>query len=81
MIERSIADEFTSRIDAELMSVVTPREMQLYRMMSYHMGWNDIAGRPDPCPTRERTHGVLCLLACRAVGGDVDAALPVAAAV
>jgi geranylgeranyl diphosphate synthase type I len=49
--------------------------------MRYHLGWEDREGRP-----REARHGkllrpLLCLASCGAVGGDAEAALPLAAAV
>ena len=74
-------DELTARVDAELSDVVASRQMPLYQMMSYHMGWSDQQGRSDIPGPQERTRGVLCLLACRAANGDPDVALPVAAAV
>jgi geranylgeranyl diphosphate synthase type I len=76
--------DLTARVDAELSDIITSRKVPLYRMMSYHMGWSDPQGRSDmlDIPVRqERTHGVLTLLACRAVGGDIEAVLPAAAAV
>jgi geranylgeranyl diphosphate synthase type I len=73
--------DLTARVDAELSSIISSREMPLYRMMSYHMGWDDRRGPVDTPSSQERTHGLLCLLACRAAGGDIDTALPAAAAV
>ena len=81
MTSSSNAYDLAGRVDAELSSIVTSREMPLYRMMAYHMGWDggdELSDLPAPRP---RTHGVLCLLACRAAGGDIDASLPAAAAV
>ena len=72
-------DDLTARVDAELSSIVTSRQMPLYRMMAYHMGWNDETGHMSA--GRQRIRGVLCLLACQACGGNVDTALPAAAAV
>ena len=77
----STIDDLSARVDAELNSIVNSRKMPLYRMMSYHMGWQDERGLSDTPLTKQRTHGVLCLLACRAVGGDLDIALPAASAV
>ena len=73
--------DLAARVEAELRCIVDSRDMPLYRMMSYHMGWRDQQGRSETSPVGARTHGVACLLACRAAGGDVDDALPVAAAV
>ena len=55
--------------------------MPLYRMMSYHMGWEEAEGHPGGAFTVGRVHGVLCLLACSAAGGDIHVAKPAAAAV
>ena len=74
-------EDLAARVDAELAEIVASRDMPLYDMMAYHMGWRDKPGGSDGVVQRERTLGVLCLLACRAAGGDPDVALPVAAAV
>ena len=81
MTVSSQTDELAERVEAELDSVVTSRDMPLYRMMSYHMGWHDQHGDSNTPMRKQRTHGVLCLLACQALGGDPDLALPTAAAV
>ena len=81
MTLREQTDRLTESVEAELNSVVTSRDMPLYRMMSYHMGWHDQHGDSNTPIHKQRTHGVLCLLACQAVGGDAEVALPTAAAV
>ena len=55
--------------------------MPLYQMMSYHLGWEDARGEPRPPADKKRIHGVACLTACYAAGGDVEVALPAAASV
>jgi geranylgeranyl diphosphate synthase type I len=72
----NIAD-IARRIEEELRGVVTTRDMQLYRIMSYHMGWDG----EEPARAKRRDDGVLCLLAAMAAGGDPDTALPAAAAI
>ena len=75
------AEDLAARVDAELGDIIASRDMPLYKMMAYHLGWSDETGRPgEPVPS-DRTLGVLSLLACRAAGGDPELALPVAAAV
>jgi geranylgeranyl diphosphate synthase, type I len=52
----------------------------LYRMLRYHLG---LAPAPDGTPAGsggKRLRGVLCLLACEAVGGEASRAAPAAAA-
>lgn len=74
--------ELTARVDSELQAIINARDFPLYRMMSYHLGWSDAAGRASDAPlSSERVHGALTLLACDAVGGDTDACLPAAAAI
>ena len=51
------------------------------KMVAYHMGWADEAGRPQQVKTGKLIRPSLCLWACSALGGDVDWALPAAAAV
>lgn len=75
------AQNLNSLVDAELADIITSRTFPLYRMMSYHLGWSDTAGAPESPLPSEHIHGVLTLLACAAVGGDIHACLPAAAAV
>ena len=72
--------ELTPRIDAELNKILAVRDMMLYHMISYQLGGEE-GGRPGNTVDRPRTHGVACLLACNATGGDPDVALPAAAAI
>ncbi|GAB3672606.1 family 2 encapsulin nanocompartment cargo protein polyprenyl transferase [Actinocorallia lasiicapitis] len=46
----------------------------------YHLGWWDAEGRPSE-PTGKAVRPTLALLACEAVGGDPEAAVPAAVAV
>jgi geranylgeranyl diphosphate synthase type I len=49
-------------------------------MMHYHLGWADESLAPIQSNSGKRLRPVVCLLAAEAVGGDVDQALPAAAA-
>ncbi len=72
--------EFETSIEAELREIFRARDLALYEMMSYHMGWeSDSVDFADPIPG-SRIHGVACLTACFAAGGDVSTCLPAAAA-
>ncbi|MDE2823725.1 MAG: polyprenyl synthetase family protein [Chloroflexota bacterium] len=75
--------EFEAAIEAELRDMFRSRELALYDMMTYHMGWGpDDIESPYQAPlTSGRIHGVACLTACEAAGGDVSACLPAAAAI
>lgn len=50
-------------------------------MMHYHMGWLDETMRPGKSNRGKRIRPILCLLACSAVGGDWQQAIPAAAAI
>jgi len=52
----------------------------LYRMMRYHLGWEDEQGRPLAGEGGKALRPTLCLWACQAAGGDWRTALPAAAA-
>ena len=71
-------EDLAQRLEDELSSIVSSRDMQLYKIMSYHMGWE---GEGAPDEKKRRDDGILCLLATGATGGDVDTALPAAAAI
>ncbi len=74
-------DELTEQVDAELKAIVNERGFPLYDMMGYHLGWRGAHALDEDLPRRqERMHGAMTLLACAAVGGDVEACLPAAAA-
>ena len=74
-------DQLTAQVDAELKAIVNERGFPLYDMMGYHLGWRGAHIHDDGPPRpQERTHGAMTLLACSAVGGDIEASLPAAAA-
>ncbi len=52
-----------------------------YGMIQYHMGWRDEALAPVEAPQGKRLRPVFCLLACEAAGGQIEHALPAAAAI
>ena len=74
-------EDLTDLVEATLKDAFTDRSLGLYRMMSYHLGWDGAHGMEAAPVSRDRTHGVACLVACLAAGGDVGRALPAAAAV
>lgn len=51
------------------------------KMVAYHMGWADQAGRPHSVKTGKLVRPSLCVWACSALGGDPAAALPAASAI
>lgn len=57
------------------------RVAQFYAMQEYHLGWRDGNLQPATFDPGKLLRPQLALLACRAVGGDADQALPLAAAI
>lgn len=51
------------------------------KMVAYHMGWADEAGRPHVVKTGKLIRPSLCLWACSALGAHAAQGLPVAAAI
>jgi geranylgeranyl diphosphate synthase type I len=57
------------------------RVARFYAMQEYHLGWRDEELRPATFDPGKLLRPRLCLLSCRAVGGDPRDALPLAAAI
>ena len=72
-------EAYSSLVDSELRRVVATRDLPLYSMMGHQLGWSSEPGL-DAGPNQRRL-GSLCLGTCEALGGDVEDALPAAAAI
>lgn len=60
---------------------VEERVAQFYAMQEYHLGWRDASLQPARFDPGKLIRPQLALLACRAVGGDAEQALPLAAGI
>ncbi len=81
MMTSSQISEFEAAVEAELRDLFQSRDLALYDMMTYHMGWgSDEFGNTYSAPSGGRIHGAACLTACEALEGDVSTCLPAAAA-
>ncbi len=81
---REYTERYLPLLEFELRQILScPHEMlwPFYGMMQYHMGWLDEQLRPINAPTGKRIRPLLCLLACEAVGGRAEQAMPAAAAI
>lgn len=79
-----LLDELLPQIEVEMQEITRSPHHSLepyYGMMHYHLGWTDVTLRPLNGNTGKRLRPILCLLSCQAAGGDVQQALPAAAAV
>jgi geranylgeranyl diphosphate synthase type I len=72
---------YRREVDRYLRSFVSCQEPPLlYRMVRYHLGWEDANGRPQEAEGKGLRPS-FCLLACEALGADARRALAAAAAV
>lgn len=61
--------------------VVEQRVAHLYAMQEYHLGWRDADLQPALFDPGKLVRPQLAILACRAVGGQMEQVLPLAAAI
>ncbi len=75
---------YLPRLEAAMQAAIEPPDARValhYEMMAYHLGWRDEQLRPARANAGKRVRPLLCLLACEAVGGTPEAAMPAAVAV
>ena len=81
MAPPSILSRYQADLDAYLRDTLTEgRPPLLYRMMRYHLGWEDAQGRPTEAAGGKALRPSLCLWACEALGGERRKCLAAAAA-
>ncbi len=69
-------------LEGALRTLFAEQPFPLYNLMEYQLGWRDETGTTLDVPIwQPRLHPGLCLLACQALGGNPEKAIPVAAAV
>ena len=81
---QAILTLYAPAIEAEMEAVLAmsrPSLPPFYDMMGYHLGWLDQRFEPTGTGTGKRVRSALCLLACEALEGDLEVALPAAAAI
>ena len=63
-------------------AVPAPSENSLNTLMQYHLGWVDQSGKlaPTSLSQGKALRPTLCVFACEALGGDIQQAMPAAAA-
>jgi len=78
---RHVFEKYRHQVEGELRAALEAHSVGLYQMLRYHLGWSDRDGRPVDGLGGKRLRPILCLSTCEALGGDVQQALPAAAAV
>jgi geranylgeranyl diphosphate synthase, type I len=88
MLDSNRFDHFAHRwlppLEAEMRALLGKQQRPFapfYGMMNYHMGWMNEDFQPGDFSAGKRIRPLLCLMACDAVGGDPQQALPAAAAI
>jgi geranylgeranyl diphosphate synthase type I len=77
-----IFNKYQPHIEQELKSLFEGRDLRLYNMMKYHMGWIDSQGETSRNGNNGKMlRATLCLLASESMSGDFKKALPVSAAI
>ncbi|MCD6568147.1 MAG: polyprenyl synthetase family protein [Dehalococcoidia bacterium] len=74
-----LSELYRESVQAELKEVINGSPVHLRGILLYHMGWQDEKGAPSREKTGKFLRSILCLLSCRAVGGEPGRILPVAA--
>jgi geranylgeranyl diphosphate synthase type I len=77
----TVFEKYRDEINAELKLSLAGRDLPLYDMMRYHLGWIDDNGNSAGDSAGKALRPTSCLLACEAVGGDYHRALPAATAI
>jgi geranylgeranyl diphosphate synthase type I len=80
-VQDTVLSGYRDRIEAELKAGLSGYGLPLYDMIRYHLGWIDREGNPQQGQAGKALRGALCLMTCAAAGGEVEVALPAAAAV
>jgi geranylgeranyl diphosphate synthase type I len=74
-------EKYRSDIDTELKFILADRQLPMYDMMRYHLGWIDDKGNPLTDAAGKALRPTLCLSACEVAGGEYHSALSAAAAI
>src|SRR5918999_150333 len=74
-------ERYLPLVEAEMRRALGADDALLYRMMRYHLGWEDAEGRPAVEGSGKALRPVLCMLTCEALCGSPEPALPAAAAI
>lgn len=59
-------------LETKIRDFISARELPLYRMMSFQLGWVDENGDRSTIPTRPRVHGQFAMSVAKAVGGGLE---------
>jgi geranylgeranyl diphosphate synthase type I len=73
--------EANDAVEASLRTFMDDRELPLYKMMAYHLGWVDELGEPSHRTPQDRLRGAVAFLSSRASSGNAGSGNAVAVAI
>lgn len=73
--------EALDKTEAATADLFADRDLSLYGMLRYHLGWANPDFSAADSDGGKRIRPLVCVLACLAAGGDAEAAVPTAAAI
>ena len=76
-----LTQDNTDGLEDAMKDFVSSRDLPLYQMMAFHLGWVDQQGEPEVSPPQDRSFGQLVLSVAIALGGNAEDALPYAVAI
>ena len=77
----SLVEQIKTAMQAAIPQQVDPNLRTYYHIMEYHLGWRDEHLTLAPANPGKLIRPTLAVLACSALGGDAEQALPLAAAI
>ena len=80
-IKAATIEHLNTLIEKHLTRIFSQRELPFYQMMRYHLGWESAPNQQTSTIFIRRDRGIACLLACQAVNGNFEIAMPAACSV
>ena len=71
-----VFQRYRSQIDVALRASLEGRNVPVYDVLRYSLGWADVDGNPRDGTVGKGLRPTLCLCACEATGGEARTALP-----
>ena len=76
----ALQSRFLPDVKSCIRMAVPTSDSGFFKLLRYHLGWEDAKGNPADDDSGKALRPVLCLMACDLAGGDWHSALPAAAA-
>ncbi len=74
-VENTLPSEAEDQLEIAIQARFEGRDLEIYRMMAFQLGYDDDRGSPVAAPVERRLHGSLLLAVAQALHGDYSIAL------